>query len=205
MFCNCVPPVFAVRGGVDVIFPGATSCQDGRTRLHYVLCRESPASQRPVSCPASSSLTSGRVPKWPNGADCKSAGNAFLGSNPSPTTTSSSPKTYGTQPVLLSGARKRPWNPLRESTWRAVHSRHLIRVCAWGTSGSIGSHIPGNCPGSVRCCREENAAGRAIGESAIRPQNRERQRRQGECAVCQCLARGGGQVRASARMPWASL
>ncbi len=28
----------------------------------------------------------GGVPKRPNGADCKSAGNAFLGSNPSPTT-----------------------------------------------------------------------------------------------------------------------
>ena len=25
----------------------------------------------------------GRVPEWPNGADCKSVGNAFGGSNPS--------------------------------------------------------------------------------------------------------------------------
>ena len=29
----------------------------------------------------------GRLPKWPTGADCKSAGYAFDGSNPSPTTT----------------------------------------------------------------------------------------------------------------------
>ena len=28
----------------------------------------------------------GRLPKWPTGADCKSAGYAFDGSNPSPTT-----------------------------------------------------------------------------------------------------------------------
>jgi hypothetical protein len=28
----------------------------------------------------------GRIPKRSNGADCKSAGNAFEGSNPSPTT-----------------------------------------------------------------------------------------------------------------------
>ena len=26
---------------------------------------------------------SGRIPEWPNGADCKSAGSAFGGSNPS--------------------------------------------------------------------------------------------------------------------------
>ena len=31
--------------------------------------------------------TVGRLPKWPTGADCKSAGYAFDGSNPSPTTT----------------------------------------------------------------------------------------------------------------------
>jgi hypothetical protein len=29
----------------------------------------------------------GRIPKWPTGADCKSAGFAFTGSNPVPTTT----------------------------------------------------------------------------------------------------------------------
>ena len=29
----------------------------------------------------------GWVPEWPKGADCKSAGSAFEGSNPSPTTT----------------------------------------------------------------------------------------------------------------------
>ncbi len=28
--------------------------------------------------------SSGGVPKWPKGADCKSAGNAFGGSNPPP-------------------------------------------------------------------------------------------------------------------------
>ena len=27
---------------------------------------------------------SGRIPEWPKGTDCKSAGNAFDGSNPSP-------------------------------------------------------------------------------------------------------------------------
>lgn len=36
----------------------------------------------------------GGVPKWPTGADCKSAGIAFLGSNPSPTTIQS-PKKLG--------------------------------------------------------------------------------------------------------------
>ncbi len=30
--------------------------------------------------------TCGGVPEWPKGADCKSAGTAFEGSNPSPTT-----------------------------------------------------------------------------------------------------------------------
>ena len=29
----------------------------------------------------------GWLPEWPNGADCKSAGDAFGGSNPSPPTT----------------------------------------------------------------------------------------------------------------------
>ena len=28
----------------------------------------------------------GGIPEWPKGADCKSVGNAFEGSNPSPTT-----------------------------------------------------------------------------------------------------------------------
>ncbi|CEO38434.1 hypothetical protein PPBDW_I20450 [Photobacterium kishitanii] len=28
----------------------------------------------------------GGIPEWPKGADCKSAGTAFEGSNPSPTT-----------------------------------------------------------------------------------------------------------------------
>ena len=31
-------------------------------------------------------LIFGGVPKWPTGADCKSAGNAFVGSNPTPST-----------------------------------------------------------------------------------------------------------------------
>ena len=29
-------------------------------------------------------LTFGRIPEWPKGTDCKSAGDAFEGSNPSP-------------------------------------------------------------------------------------------------------------------------
>ena len=29
----------------------------------------------------------GRIPEWPKGTDCKSAGDAFEGSNPSPSTT----------------------------------------------------------------------------------------------------------------------
>jgi hypothetical protein len=31
--------------------------------------------------------TRGGVPEWPKGSDCKSAGTAFEGSNPSPSTT----------------------------------------------------------------------------------------------------------------------
>jgi hypothetical protein len=30
----------------------------------------------------------GGIPKWPTGADCKSAGIAFVGSNPTPSTSS---------------------------------------------------------------------------------------------------------------------
>lgn len=37
----------------------------------------------------------GGVPKWSNGADCKSVGIAFEGSNPSPTTSRFEPATSG--------------------------------------------------------------------------------------------------------------
>lgn len=44
---------------------------------HYIICCASLDAREKFS---------GGVPKWPTGADCKSAGIAFLGSNPSPTT-----------------------------------------------------------------------------------------------------------------------
>ena len=42
----------------------------------------------------------GRLPKWPTGADCKSAGYAFDGSNPSPTTTFYSAEKSAFYPML---------------------------------------------------------------------------------------------------------
>src|ERR1051325_6280040 len=44
------------------------------------------------------------LPKWPTGADCKSAGIAFAGSNPAPTTTSR-PLSLGLRQRLLQVAR----------------------------------------------------------------------------------------------------
>ena len=50
----------------------------------------------------------GRVPEWPNGADCKSVGNAFGGSNPSSPTLQkiSSPQVDCSFVVLGGGVKK---------------------------------------------------------------------------------------------------
>ncbi len=51
-------------------------------RVERLICNQQVAG----SSPATSSIKGG-VPKWPKGADCKSAGAAFGGSNPPPSTT----------------------------------------------------------------------------------------------------------------------
>src|SRR3954451_4497859 len=39
-----------------------------------------------AQAPARGSTRHGRLPEWPKGADCKSAGIAYVGSNPTPAT-----------------------------------------------------------------------------------------------------------------------
>ncbi len=47
-----------------------------------LICNQQVAGSSPVL----GSIIYGGVPKWPKGADCKSVGKAFEGSNPSPST-----------------------------------------------------------------------------------------------------------------------
>jgi hypothetical protein len=52
--------------------------------VEQLICNQQVAGSSPI---ASSSLAfTGGVPEWPKGADCKSAGGAYGGSNPPPST-----------------------------------------------------------------------------------------------------------------------
>ncbi len=55
--------------------------------VEQLICNQQVAGSSPI---ASSSLSidlyTGGVPEWPKGADCKSAGGAYGGSNPPPST-----------------------------------------------------------------------------------------------------------------------
>src|SRR5690242_1345336 len=46
-------------------------------------------------CDAASAAAYGRLPEWPKGAVCKTVGSAYVGSNPTPATTSEQPPTSG--------------------------------------------------------------------------------------------------------------
>ena len=45
-----------------------------------------PYKQRVIGSSPIGPISSGWIPEWPKGADCKSVGTAFEGSNPSPST-----------------------------------------------------------------------------------------------------------------------
>ncbi len=54
--------------------------------VEQLTCNQQVAGSSPIAssnCFFWLRIDSGEVPKWPNGADCKSAGIAFEGSNPS--------------------------------------------------------------------------------------------------------------------------
>ncbi len=52
--------------------------------VEHLTCNEDVAGSSPVS--SSILFVYGWVPEWLKGADCKSAGSAFAGSNPAPST-----------------------------------------------------------------------------------------------------------------------
>ena len=53
--------------------------------VEQLICNQQVAGSSPIASSNRKGYDGG-VPKWPKGADCKSAGNAFGGSNPPPST-----------------------------------------------------------------------------------------------------------------------
>src|SRR5664279_1033161 len=79
----------------------------------------------------------GRLPKWPTGADCKSAGYAFDGSNPSPTTILRSKRNGDEEccaKVPRSGQRRAGATAkLRASTRQATIFTFQLSIYDWAT------------------------------------------------------------------------
>src|SRR5262249_30420706 len=61
----------------------------------------------------------GRLPEWPKGADCKSAGSAYVGSNPTPATTSNRAAQSPDWACSLSGG----WRAQAALTWSSHATR----------------------------------------------------------------------------------
>ena len=57
-----------------------------RLPKHWQLGEHLPYKQRVIGSSPIGPIDYGWIPEWPKGADCKSVGTAFEGSNPSPTT-----------------------------------------------------------------------------------------------------------------------
>ena len=53
-------------------------------RVEQLICNQQVAGSSPIASSSEVSLLHGGVPEWPKGADCKSAGGAYGGSNPPP-------------------------------------------------------------------------------------------------------------------------
>src|SRR5690242_16701203 len=83
-------------------------------------------------CDAASAAAYGRLPEWPKGAVCKTVGSAYVGSNPTPATTSEQPPTSGyvVGAVLVAD---RPMQP------DAAGSRHmpLLAGYSWDRSRQV--------------------------------------------------------------------
>ncbi len=54
--------------------------------VEQLICNQQVAGSSPIASSSFDKLYAGGVPEWPKGADCKSAGGAYGGSNPPPST-----------------------------------------------------------------------------------------------------------------------
>ncbi len=104
-------------------------------------------------------VTPAGMPERPKGADCKSAGNAFGGSNPSPGT-KRDPHTQGSSSSFPVAGAHRMRDP-----WRQLNTRLLSSVAEHlhGKEGVPSSNLGGGSPTGIRDqvsgVREEGGTG----------------------------------------------
>src|SRR5438552_4381726 len=88
-------------------------------------------------CDAASAAAYGRLPEWPKGAVCKTVGSAYVGSNPTPATTSEN------GPLA---AETRPGGPFPSR--HDVYQYVSLWVDAWQCARTYGVQRPGRTSGA---------------------------------------------------------
>ena len=130
--------------------------------VERLICNQQVAGSSPIASSREDIFQSGEVPKWPKGADCKSAGAAFGGSNPPLSTIC--PQKAGIaqwpehQPSKLRVAGS---SPVSRSSYRA-HVAQLVEHFLG--KEEVHRFDPGR---GLHFCQEPREAGEAAGEASV--------------------------------------